>query len=205
MMPMDEKRRSPQAGDLGFATIAGHVGGWVNILQALLNDACRFTHVFEVVYPIGDKYYPDGLVQEAMPGGMRVRPLADRLTPGYAFATLDLTDAQRAMVPAVARSFMPSLGGVDGDERGPGYSWGTYLVLALAQYRITRWLTPGLQRMVDNRKRWICSQHADEFAIRLGLRLFTDLRWRGDVTPGDVYFRTDPRVIMPAPASVDGA
>jgi hypothetical protein len=194
----------PQPGDLGFATIAGYVGGRVNFGQAMLHDACRFSHVFVVVYPVGSPEYPDGLIQEAMPGGMRVRPLADRLLPGYAYADPGLTPAQRAMVPAVARSFMPELGGVGGDARGPGYSWGTYFALALAQYRVTRWLTPGLEHIIDNRGRFICSQHADEFELRLGRHMFEG-HWRGDVTPGDLYFSTDPRVIQPTPPSVDGA
>lgn len=196
---------SPQAGDLGFTTIAGRVGGLIEVGQALLHDACRFTHVYVVVYPVGSPEYPDGLIQEAMPGGMRVRPLADRVGGGYAYARTPLSDAQRAMVPAVARSFMPDLGGVDGDARGPGYSFGTYVVLALAQYRVTRWSTPGLRRQIDRRGRLICSQHADEFEHRIGWRIFNDGRWRGDVTPGDLWYATDPRVIKPAPPAVDGA
>lgn len=207
MTSMDDLQRGPRAGDLGFATIAGHVGGWVNFGQAMLHDACRFTHVFQVVKPVGDPDYPDGLIQEAMPGGMRVRSLADRLRPGYAYASTGLTSAQRSMVDAVARSFMPTLGGVSGVERGPGYSFLSYVVLAIAQYRITRALTPdeAVKRYIDKSGRFICSQHVDEFQHRLGRRLFTDDRWRGDVTPGDLWYATDPRIIEPAPASVDGA
>ena len=204
-MDMNDLPRGPQPGDLGFAVMPGRVGAGVNLGMALLRDSCRFGHVFQVVYPIGHEIYTDGLIQEAMPGGMRVRPLADRLKPGYAYASIGLTPAQREMVPTIARTFMPSLGGVGGDERGPGYSFGTYLALALAQNPFTRWITPSLERIIDNRGRWVCSQHVDEFAIRLGVHLFRDLRWRGDVTPGDVYYATDPRVIKPAPPSVDGA
>lgn len=197
----------PQAGDLGFATIAGHVGGWVNFGQAMLRDAARFTHVFVVVYPVGSQWYPDGLIQEAMPKGMRVRPLADRLVPGYAFRDLGLSDAQRAMAPAVARTFMPELGGVDGSAVGPGYSWFSYLELAMQQYTIGRALMPDghLRAYIDRSGRFICSQHADEFYHRLGRRLFTDGRWRGDVTPGDMWYVDDPQIIQPAPSAVDGA
>lgn len=197
-------RMTPQPGALGFSTIAGNVGGAINGAQALLHDACRFTHVFAVVYPVGHELYPDGLIQEAMPRGMRVRPLADRLGPGFAYAEYP-GETSQDVVRAVAQSFMPTLGGHDGKEVGPGYSYGSYLALALAQYRITRWLTPGLQEMIDKHGRFMCSQHGDEFWHRLGHQMFNDNRWRGDVTPGDAYYATDPRVIRPAPASVDGA
>jgi len=193
----------PQAGAMGFYTIAGHVGGAINIGQALLNDSCRFSHVFIVVYPIDHPDYPDGLIQEAMPGGMRVRPLTDRLGPGYAYAEFPREVSQDA-VRKVAQSFMPTLGGVSGREVGPGYSFFSYPVLGLAQYRVTRWLTPGLEKLIDRSGDWICSQHADEFWHRLGYQAFDDGRWRGDVTPGDLYYSTDSRVIRPAPRSVNG-
>lgn len=189
---------------MGFYTIAGHVGGAINLGQAMLDDGCRFSHAFIVVYPIDHPDYPDGLIQEAMPGGMRVRPLTDRLRPGYAYAPFP-GQVDQDTVRKVAQSFMPTLGGVSGREVGPGYSVGSYLALALAQYRVTRWLTPGLENLIDKHGRWICSQHADEFWHRLGYQLFTDGRWRGDVTPGDAYYATDPRVIKPAPPAVDGA
>lgn len=188
---------NPQPGDFGFATIAGHVGGWVSIGQALLHDACRFTHVFIVVAAVDTTDHPDGLIIEALPGGARYAPLRPRLAPGYAYADLHLSDDERRMVPSIARTFVP-----DVSHRGIGYSFLTYVVLALAQLRIP---TPHLRARADRRSTRICSQLADEFAFRLGVRLFDDGRWRGDVTPGDLYYRTDPRVVMPAPASVDGA
>jgi hypothetical protein len=190
----------PQPGDLGFATIAGHVGGWVNFGQAMLHDACRFTHVFVVVRATGGPGLPDGQIVEAMPRGARLRTLGDRLGPGYAYAHVDLTDEQREQVVAIAYSYTNARAG-----RGVGYSFGTYLALALGQYRITRWLTPGLRRIIDDRGRLICSQLADDLLERIGEHAFDDLRWRGDVTPADFYYRYDPRVIQPAPPSVDGA
>jgi hypothetical protein len=191
---------NPQPGDLGFTTIAGMVGGWVNIGQAIVHDACRFDHVFSVVHAVGHPNFPGGLIVEAMPSGARFRPLADRLGPGYAYARVELTDVQRAMVPAIAQGFVDVRHG-----KGIGYSFGTYLAIALAQYRVTRGLTPGLQRIIDNQGRLICSQLVDELLLRIGYHVFDDGRWRGDVTPGDVFYRFDPRVIQPAPAAVDGA
>jgi hypothetical protein len=129
-----------------------------------------------------------------------MRPLADRLGPGFAYATVDLSDAQRAMVPAVAMSFTAVRGG-----RGVPYSFLTYGELSLAQYEITRWATPGLRKLIEHQGHLICSQLCDELLRRIGFQCFDDGRWRLDVTPGDLYYRFDPRVIQPAPASVDGA
>jgi hypothetical protein len=189
---------NPRPGDLGFVTIAGLVGGGINIGQALLHDACRFSHVFVVVYPVGDDIYPDGLIVEAMPEGARFQPLADRLGPGWAYADTGLTDDQRAMVPAIARSFVEARGG-----KGVPYSFATYLALALAQYGLTRALAPGLEKIIDNRGHLICSQLSDELLTRCGMTVFTG-RWRGDVTPGDLYYRFDPRVIQPEPPAISG-
>lgn len=191
---------NPQPGDLGFTTIAGMVGGWVNFGQAALNDACRFDHVFAVAHAVGDPEYPGGLIVEAMPNGARVRPLADRLGPGYAYATVPLTDEQRRMVPAIAQGFVAARAG-----RGVPYSFGTYLELALAQYRVTRWTTPGLRKLIDDKGHLICSQLADELLRRVGFHVFDDGRWRGDVTPGDLFYRFDPRVIQSAPSTAAGA
>jgi hypothetical protein len=191
---------NPQPGDLGFATIAGMVGGWVNIGQALVHDACRFDHVYAVVHPVGHPNFADGLIVEAMPSGARFRTLADRLGPGFAYATVPLTDVQRAMVPAIAQGFVAARGG-----KGIGYSFGTYVAIGLAQYEVTRWVTPGLERIIDDKGRLICSQLCDELLLRVGYHCFTDGRWRGDCTPGDLWYRFDPRVIQPAPASVVGA
>lgn len=191
---------NPQPGDLGFTTIGGIVGDWINIGMALVHDACRFDHVFAVVHPVGHPDYPDGLIVEAMPSGARFRTLADRLGPGFAYATIDLTDEQRAMVPAIAQGFVLARGG-----RGIGYSFGTYLAIGLAQHAVTRWATPGLEHLIDDKGRLICSQLCDELLLRVGFHCFDDGRWRGDATPGDLFYRFDPRVIQPAPPSVDGA
>jgi hypothetical protein len=191
---------NPQSGDLGFTTIAGMAGGWINIGQALIDDACRFEHVFVVVYPINHPDHPDGLIVEAMPEGARLQPLRDRLRPGFAYADTGLTDAQRAMVPAIALAFAEAR-----DGKGVGYSFGTYVALALAQYALTRALAPHLEKVIDNRGRLICSQLSDDLLTQVGLTVFDDGRWRGDVTPGDLYYRFDPRVVQPAPPSVDGA
>jgi hypothetical protein len=194
---MTAMQSNPQPGDAGFATIAalpGEVAYWG---QALLRDGCRFDHVFAVVNAVDDPDYPDGRIVEAMPSGARFRTLHDRLVPGYAYAEAPLSYEQRAMVPAIAEGFVAARGG-----RGIGYSWLSYPALAAVQFHV---LLPGLRAYLDNSQSLICSQLYDELLRRVGFRLFDDGRWKRDVTPGDVYYALDPRVIQPAPAEVDGA
>lgn len=169
----------PRPGDLGFFTVAGRVGGWINIVQAIFRDACLFTHVFVVV----DAH----TVVEAMPGGALYAPLDDRLTPGYAYAAMPLTDEQRAMVPAIAEGMTSANGG-----KGVPYSFLTYLALSLHHWHVP---FPRLKKIVGSKKHMICSQLADEVLRRVGHHVFTDGRWEQNVTPGALYYATDPRVI----------
>lgn len=188
----------PQPGDVGFATIAGGIGGLVNLGQALILDACRFTHVFWVVNAVGDPEYPEGRVVEAMPGGARYGPLRPRLSPGHAFAALVLSDAQRAAVPRIAARFTSARGG-----KGIGYSFLSYPAIAATQL----FGRPGplLKRWVGKRDEdgWpihlICSQLVDEGLRAIGFHVFADGRAPADVTPGDVFYALDPRVIVPIP------
>lgn len=186
----------PQAGDLGFAVIGGlerkHGGWWIYIAQAWLGDACPFDHVFGVVAPIGDQNFPDGLVVEAMPQGARMSTLEGRLGPGYAYARVPLTDDQKAMAYATALTFTAARGG-----HGVPYSFGSYLALALIHWGFTpKWLLG----LIAKRKSLICSQLVDEWLRRMGYHLFDDGGWIGDVSPGDVFARTDPRIV-PTPSA----
>jgi hypothetical protein len=188
---------SPRPGDAGFATIAGAVGEIPYWGQALLRDGCRFDHVFWVVNAIGDPHFPDGRIVQAMPHGAEYQPLEPRLKPGFAYASVPLIDDQRSMVPAIAAGFVEARGG-----RGIGYSWLSYPAIAAVQYHIP---IPHLKAYIGKRTDLICSQLVDEGLRRVGHQVFDDGRWRGDVTPGDLYYALDPRVIQPAPAAVDGA
>lgn len=177
----------PQAGDIGFAKISGRLGWWVNLGQALLGDAGPFDHTYMVVAAVGHPDWPDGLIVEAMPHGARMEALIGRLGEGHAYARVPLTDRQRAMAYSTALTFVEARAG-----RGVPYSFGSYLALALIHWGFTpRWL---LARIAA-RKSLICSQLVDEFLRRLGYQLFNDGGWIGDVSPGDVFTRTDPRIV----------
>jgi hypothetical protein len=194
-MPIDlaPQVTDPQPGDIGFAKIGGRLGWWVNLGQSLLGDASPFDHTYMVVAPLQDPDWPDGLIVEAMPHGARMEKLAGRLGPGHAYARVPLTDNQRSMAYATALTFTSARGG-----KGVPYSFGSYLALALIHWGFTpKWL---LARIAA-RKSLICSQLDDQFLKRLGYQLFNDGGWELDVSPGDVSFRTDPRIV-PLPDSV---
>lgn len=188
---------SPAPGDAGFSTIPGMPGKVPMWGQVLLRDACRFDHAFWVVNAVGDPDYPDGRIVQAMPCGAEYQPLAPRLTPGFAYAHIELSDDQRRMVPAIAEGFVQARGG-----RGIGYGWLSYPALAAINYKMP---IPHLKAYIGNSGRLICSQLVDEGLRRVGYHVFNDGRWYLDVTPGDLYYALDPRVIEPAPAAVDGA
>jgi hypothetical protein len=135
-----------------------------------------------------------------MPHGAEYQPLRPRLAPGFAYASVPLTDEQRADVPRVAEGFMTS-----GPDGGPvGYSFLTYPVLAAIQFHIP---VPHAQSFIARQGNLMCSMLCDRGLYRLepSFHVFDDGRWFGDCTPGDLYYALDPRVIQPAPAAVDGA
>jgi hypothetical protein len=174
---------TPIPGDVGFGVIAGRVGGWVNLGQAWLGDGCRFTHTYLVVAP--------DLCIEAMPGGARWGNVHDRLGPGHAYARLPLTDEQRAALLPEAQKLRYARGG-----RGVGYSFLDYAALGLWHYGIR---APWLRYRIQSSGHMICSQLVDYLLCRVGHHVFTDGRLPQDVTPGALFYATDPRVIKPPP------
>jgi hypothetical protein len=190
----------PRPGDVGFSTIAGAGGAVPYWGQALLKDGCRFDHAFWVVNAIGDPEFPDGRIIQAMPRGAEYQPLLPRLTPGFAFASVPLSDEQRADVPRVAQVLMTA--GPHG--RPIGYSFLTYPVLAAIQFHIP---VPHAEAYIGRKGNLMCSMLVDRglWALRPTYQVFDDGRWFGDVTPGDLYYALDDRIVQPAPPAVDGA
>lgn len=151
-------------GDVGFSTIRGAIGIIPNIGQAILNDGCRYSHVF---IHIGG-----GMVLEAMPGGARIVPGADRHGPWF---RLPLTNEQMILIQHNGETL----------EKTP-YSYMNYPALAWHEYE---W--PGhslLRSYVSNSKRMICSQLVDHLLTSVDYHLFNDGRWPQDVTPGDLWY-----------------
>jgi hypothetical protein len=180
-----------RAGDLGFSTIGGRTGWWVGQGMAALGDACRYTHAYLCL--------GNGDVIEAMPHGARIRKLsAWDWQPGFAYARLNMTDAQRHTIFANAPRY-----------EGTPYSFLDYLALAVKVRRrvdppsagsVFAAATPRpaaplrskgptwLDRYVTDSGHMICSQLVDHILAVSGVHLFNDGRLHQDVTPGDLFY-----------------
>jgi hypothetical protein len=171
----DEMNLKP--GDLGFTRITGFTGFWVNLGQAITGDACRFTHVFVVM--------DDDTVLEAMPSGARFARLDREYKSEVVYARLPLTAEQRNKIISEARRLMARKGGIK-------YSFTDYLALALSHWGLkAKWL----RRYISKSGRMICSQLADYLLSHAGFQVFKDGRLPQDVTPGDLYYGTDIRIL----------
>lgn len=152
-------------GDVGFSTIKGWTGVIPNIGQAILNDGCRYSHVY---IHIGG-----GRTLEAMPGGARI-VLGGATRPGPWFR-LPLTAKQQLMIPHNGEAL-----------EGLPYSYMNYPALAWHEFE---WVGHNLLRSyVSNSHRMICSQLVDHLLWSVDYHVFNDGRWPQDVTPGDLWY-----------------
>jgi hypothetical protein len=171
-------------GSFGLSRIGGVLGKLIAAGQAFSGDGSRFTHAFVVL--------DHGEVIEAMPGGARIVPIADRLTHD-----------EVVFCDAPVQQWMADLGYTVGDaldrrvERltrqsvvdharaleGTPYGYLQYLALGLVALGFQpKWL----ERYIANTGRMICSQMVDEIYKRAGIALFSDGRLPQQVTPGDL-------------------
>ena len=152
-------------GMVGFTQIGGVTGFFVNLGQALIKDASRWTHAFIVISP--------GLILEAMPSGARFRSVTGD-EPNVLYADFALTDDQRFEIHLAAAR-----------QEGVKYGFSTYLSLALVSWGFRpKWL----ERYISTNGRMICSQLVDEVLRRVGYHVFDDGRAPHDVTPGDLFY-----------------
>lgn len=155
----------PGPGDFGLVAITGRVGTLIRVLQWLNGDGWSgYQHAFVVL--------DDGTLLEAEPGGARVMPLSEYDGTDVTFSSWTLTDVQRADIVRIARSLV-----------GTPYSALDYAALALHRFRIP---APWLRRYIASRGHLICSQLVDLVYHDAGVELFTDGRWPGFITPGDL-------------------
>jgi hypothetical protein len=160
----------PNAGDIGIVHMTGVGGAAIRVGQWLNGDGfADYEHAFVVVGAV--EGYPGVRIIEAMPGGALLTRLSyyDDVHPVFLRCPEDLRDE----VAAAALSF-----------RGVPYSVADYFALAAHRFRIP---APHLKRYVETSGHMICSQLADRAADRGGWHLFSDGRWEGDVTPGDLH------------------
>lgn len=158
---------APQPGDIGLTVISGW-GRLIRLGQWLNGDGfADFEHAF-VVTEVDDR--GDAHIVEAMPGGAQhVR----NWHPADRTVYLRCPEEHREAVAAAARGFV-----------GVPYSVADYFALAAHRLHIP---TPHLKRFVTQQHSMICSQLADAAAMEGGWHLFSDGRWPGYVTPGDLY------------------
>jgi len=159
---------SPRPGDIGLTTISGWGGKGIQVAQRLMG--CPFKakqHAFGVV-----SVDADGAVQivEAMPNGARY--IANWHDPART-VYLRCPDQYRGAVSAAYLGLV-----------GTPYSWLDYQMIALHHLHIP---APHLKAYIMSTKHMICSQLADEGALRGGWHLFDDGRWPGYVPPCDLW------------------
>lgn len=156
---------APQPGDFGLLIGNDTVGKLIRIGEWLNGDGFSlYSHAFVLL--------DNGTILEAEPGGARIRPATEYPDSLVAWSSWDLTPGQRASIVAAARGLL-----------GVPYSFADYFALAAHRLHIP---APGLRRYVASSGHMICSQLVDEAYRRAGLRMFSDGRWPGDVTPADL-------------------
>lgn len=159
---------SPKPGDIGITRISGAGGLAIRFGQWLNGDGFKDREHAFVVSEIRD----DGSIWivEAMPGG------AQHIHNWHADDETDYLrcpDQFRNAVATAARGYV----------KVP-YSFADYGALALHRFHIP---APHLETFIKDSHHMICSQLADQAADDGGWHLFSDGRWAGDVTPGDLY------------------
>lgn len=167
---------SPQPGDFRVVPVSGWAGLGIEVGQFLNREGWSH-HDHAEVY-LGE-IYGDGKFYTASSyssgSGLRLldgTPSADDGTV-WSSGVIELTIEQRAGITGWCLSHLDV-----------GYSWTTYVALALHRFGIN---DPALRRSIAATKHMICSAYVDA-AYNYGgdVHLFQDGRWEGYVTPGDL-------------------
>lgn len=159
---------APAPGAIGLKQLGGVGGPLIRFAQWLNGDGfTRFEHACLCVSVDGDS----ATVVEAMPSGARLHTYLPG--DGVTWLQVPLTLTQRDAVTWAAGHYV-----------GTRYSWLDYLAIAARRLHIP---APGLRHYIANTRHMICSQLVDQCFQDAGVHLFTDGRWPGDVTPGDLY------------------
>ena len=161
--------------------VPGGFGTGIEIGQFLAGDRFQPYDHAEIYIGQPDKDGPNGYTCSAYPNntdpgctGRHVLPYPPAKLPGSIWSSgiITLTPAQRAGI----------LGWCEAHPRVP-YSWADYGALALHALHIP---APGLKAYIASTASMICSQYTDAAYAANGVHLFSDQRWSGYVTPGDL-------------------
>jgi hypothetical protein len=160
-------------GRIGLVSIHGEVGNLIRVGQYLNGDGfSQWEHAF---MDLGD-----GTVIEAEPGGARIRPLSE-----YDGIEVYWCDAIYAEVPEIKKGIIARMAR---DYEHVPYSFLDYDALFVHRLHIP---VPGLKDYIASSGHLICSQLVDAAYSDAGWYIFTDHRWTGYVTPGDLYKRNE--------------
>jgi hypothetical protein len=123
-------------------------------------------------------YVGDGLIYEMTPyEGLRANPITeyDEKQLLWSSGIINPSDVQRQLILKAAAHYLL----IDTD-----YSFADYGAIAAHRFHLP---LPDLKNFIATSKHMICSQFVDQCYDDAGLHLFTDGRWPGYVTPGDLY------------------
>lgn len=179
----------PKPGDFCCVQISGDVGKAIEVGQFLAaklqhqpGELLNYEHA-EVYAGQADTLGPFGYTYSAYPsngqqGGLdckRALPCPPAQLPGSLWSSgiIPLTDAQRAAIVQWCEGHV-----------SVGYSFLDYDAIAMHALHLP---VPGLKRFIATTKHMICSQYTDSaLSLGGGVRVFTDQRWPGYVTPWDL-------------------
>lgn len=156
---------------IGLVKINGAAGFGIRLGQFLVGSGFEdFEHAF---LDLGD-----GWLVEAEPGGARHRRLSD-----YDGVDVHWCDSiYRNVTPDKRQAIVEEADKLIGVK----YSFLDYEAIALHKFGLD---ADWLRRYIADSGHLICSQLVDLAYQRGGYQIFTDDRWAGYVTPGDIYLQ----------------
>lgn len=158
-------------GRIGLTRINGGVGEAIRLGQYLNGDGFeQFEHAY---MDLGD-----GTLIQAEPGGAQIRPLdiyQHNVVHWCDNIYREVTPEQRLHIADIAKGFV-----------GTPYSFMDYDALIAHRLGLD---TDWLRHYIESTGHMICSQLVDRAYTDGGFKIFTDGRWDGFVTPGDLYQR----------------
>jgi len=158
----------PKPGDIGLTKISGLGGKAIRLGQWLNGDGYEdFEHAFVVTMQATAASRE--MIVEAMPSGAQF--------------VVNWHNARETVYLRCPEQYRQGVAEAAHDFVDVPYGWADYAALALHRFRIP---TPRLKHFIEQSGSMICSQLADRAAELGGWHLFSDKRWHGDVTPGDL-------------------
>lgn len=154
----------PTKGAFGVVRTGSFVAPFIRLLTR-----SQVNHAFVV---LGQSRQGEWIILEAQSRGARYAALSKYDSMEVVFSNYDLTDEERGAVVAQARGL-----------HGTPYNYLDIVALCLLTFGL-RW--SWLLKRAQSAKRLICSQLVDRAYERAGLRLYSDGRPDGEVTPGDL-------------------